>query len=111
MRHFDAWLVRDPYSIWHYYSTGRVWQDTVRELIHDRAICSPAYPPPALRVSDNNKDTYEKEDAYTETDIDNATVHLKDSDSNTHSHDINWTNTTPQTTPLLTKLPPEIRHI
>ncbi|CAI7587561.1 unnamed protein product, partial [Penicillium pancosmium] len=44
MRHFDAWLVRDPYSIWHYYSTGRKWQDQVCELIHDRAICSPAAP-------------------------------------------------------------------
>lgn len=42
MRHFDAWVVRDPYSIWHYYSSGRRWQDTVRTLIHDRKICSPA---------------------------------------------------------------------
>lgn len=42
MRHFDAWIVRDPYSIWHYYSSGRRWQDTVRALIQDRKICSPA---------------------------------------------------------------------
>lgn len=41
MRHFDAWLLRDPYSIWHYYSTGRLWQETVRNLIHDRKICAP----------------------------------------------------------------------
>ena len=41
MRHFDAWLIRDPYSIWHYYSTGRRWQETVRDLIHARKICAP----------------------------------------------------------------------
>lgn len=41
MRHFDAWLLRDPYSIWHYYATGRRWQETVRDLIHDRKICAP----------------------------------------------------------------------
>lgn len=41
MRHFDAWILRDPYSIWHYYSTGRRWQETVRDLIHDRKICAP----------------------------------------------------------------------
>lgn len=41
MRHFDAWLLRDPYSIWHYYSTGRRWQETVRDLIHARKICAP----------------------------------------------------------------------
>lgn len=41
MRHFDAWVVRDPYSIWHYYSTGHRWQDTVRSMIQERKICSP----------------------------------------------------------------------
>ncbi|KAJ5714260.1 uncharacterized protein N7483_011441 [Penicillium malachiteum] len=41
MRHFDAWVVRDPYSIFHYYSTGRRWQDTIRTLIQERKICSP----------------------------------------------------------------------
>ncbi|KAJ5587884.1 uncharacterized protein N7459_003649 [Penicillium hispanicum] len=41
MRHFDAWVVRDPYSIWHYYATGRRWQDTVRNLIAERKICAP----------------------------------------------------------------------
>ena len=48
MRHFDAWIVRDPYSIWHYYSSGRRWQDTVRALIQDRKICSPT-------LSDNGR--------------------------------------------------------
>ncbi|RMJ28030.1 hypothetical protein PHISP_01058 [Aspergillus sp. HF37] len=42
MRHFDAWLLRDPYSIWHYYSTGRRWQEIIRDLIHDRKICAPS---------------------------------------------------------------------
>src|ERR1700742_2432808 len=42
MRHFDAWVVRDPYSIYHYYPTGRRWQDAVRALIQERQICSPA---------------------------------------------------------------------
>ncbi|KAJ5761944.1 uncharacterized protein N7511_005326 [Penicillium nucicola] len=42
MRHFDTWVLRDPYSIWHYYPTGHRWRDTVRDLIHTRAICSPS---------------------------------------------------------------------
>ncbi|GIK02707.1 hypothetical protein Aspvir_006766 [Aspergillus viridinutans] len=42
MRHFDAWLLRDPYSIWHYYSTGRRWPEIVRDLIQERKICAPA---------------------------------------------------------------------
>ncbi|KAL4877189.1 hypothetical protein BJY04DRAFT_131780 [Aspergillus karnatakaensis] len=41
MRHFDAWLLRDPYSIFHYYSTGHRWKETVRDLIQDRKICAP----------------------------------------------------------------------
>jgi hypothetical protein len=41
MRHFDAWILRDPYSICHYYSTGRRWQESVRDMIHDRRICAP----------------------------------------------------------------------
>ncbi|GAB1198815.1 hypothetical protein APSETT444_008145 [Aspergillus pseudonomiae] len=41
MRHFDAWLLRDPYSIFHYYSTGRRWQETVRDLIQERKIFDP----------------------------------------------------------------------
>ncbi|KAJ6140818.1 hypothetical protein N7497_011711 [Penicillium chrysogenum] len=28
MRHFDTWVLRDPYSIWHYYPTGHRWRDT-----------------------------------------------------------------------------------
>ncbi|OQD96317.1 hypothetical protein PENSOL_c016G06521 [Penicillium solitum] len=44
MRHFDTWILRDPYSIWHYYPTGHRWRDTVRELIQSRAICSPENP-------------------------------------------------------------------
>ncbi|PYH82121.1 hypothetical protein BO82DRAFT_374228 [Aspergillus uvarum CBS 121591] len=41
MRHFDAWLLRDPYSIFHYYPTKRRWSETIRELIQDRQICAP----------------------------------------------------------------------
>ncbi|CAI7599613.1 unnamed protein product [Penicillium bialowiezense] len=52
MRHFDTWVLRDPYSIWHYYPTGHRWRDTVRDLIHSRAICSPetsgSYPSPPI---------------------------------------------------------------
>jgi hypothetical protein len=44
MRHFDTWVLRDPYSIWHYYPTGHRWRDTVRDLIQSRAICSPEDP-------------------------------------------------------------------
>ncbi|KAL4968982.1 uncharacterized protein BDV14DRAFT_210891 [Aspergillus stella-maris] len=41
MRHFDAWILRDPYSIFHYYSTGHRWKETVRDLIQERKICAP----------------------------------------------------------------------
>ncbi|OOG01165.1 hypothetical protein ASPCADRAFT_203029, partial [Aspergillus carbonarius ITEM 5010] len=41
MRHFDTWLVRDPYSLFHYYPSGRRWPETLRELIQTRQICSP----------------------------------------------------------------------
>ncbi|KAJ5568810.1 hypothetical protein N7450_011296 [Penicillium hetheringtonii] len=74
MRHFEAWLVRDPYSIWHYYTTGNRWKDTVRDLIHDRSICSVP-------------------------------------ESANAPQDPQWTPSSPQTTPLLTLLPPEIRSM
>ncbi|PYH41550.1 uncharacterized protein BP01DRAFT_349046 [Aspergillus saccharolyticus JOP 1030-1] len=48
MRHFDAWVLRDPYSIFHYYPTGRRWPETVRSLIQDRQICAPI-PTPSTR--------------------------------------------------------------
>lgn len=41
MRHFDTWILRDPYSIFHYYPTGRRWQESVRNMIHERQICAP----------------------------------------------------------------------
>ncbi len=41
MRHFDAWILRDPYSIFHYYSTGHRWKEAVRDLIQARKICAP----------------------------------------------------------------------
>ncbi|OKL59216.1 hypothetical protein UA08_05534 [Talaromyces atroroseus] len=41
MRHLDTWILRDPYSIGHYYSTGRVWQESLRAMIQDRQICAP----------------------------------------------------------------------
>ncbi|QKX56147.1 uncharacterized protein TRUGW13939_03247 [Talaromyces rugulosus] len=41
MRHFDTWILRDPYSIFHYYPTGRRWQESVRDMIHERQICAP----------------------------------------------------------------------
>lgn len=41
MRHFDAWILRDPYSIFHYYSTGHRWKESVRDLIQARKICAP----------------------------------------------------------------------
>jgi hypothetical protein len=50
MRHFDAWILRDPYSIWHYYSTGRRWQETVRDMIQDRRICAPQTAAPKTTV-------------------------------------------------------------
>ncbi|KAJ5086332.1 hypothetical protein NUU61_007639 [Penicillium alfredii] len=63
MRHFDAWVLRDPYSIWHYYATGRRWQDTVRDLIQERQICAPH----------NDLDTdHPPVDSYTETMADQA---------------------------------------
>ncbi|KAL2825390.1 hypothetical protein BJY01DRAFT_230188 [Aspergillus pseudoustus] len=53
MRHFDAWILRDPYSIFHYYSTGHRWKETVRDLIQQRKICAP----PALALSLDNGNT------------------------------------------------------
>ncbi|KAL3459916.1 hypothetical protein BJX64DRAFT_263925 [Aspergillus heterothallicus] len=50
MRHFDAWILRDPYSIFHYYSSGHRWKETVRDLIQQRKICAP----PALAFSLDN---------------------------------------------------------
>ncbi|KAL2794247.1 hypothetical protein BJX66DRAFT_203326 [Aspergillus keveii] len=50
MRHFDAWILRDPYSIFHYYSSGHRWKETVRDLIQQRKICAP----PALALSLDN---------------------------------------------------------
>ncbi|KAJ5768858.1 hypothetical protein N7520_003417 [Penicillium odoratum] len=43
MRHFDTWVVRDPYSIWHYYPSDKrcIWQETIQTLIQERKICSP----------------------------------------------------------------------
>ncbi|KAI2831090.1 hypothetical protein CBS147321_7363 [Aspergillus niger] len=41
MRHFDTWILRDPYSIFHYYPTGKRWPESIRELIQSRQICSP----------------------------------------------------------------------
>ncbi|RAK73909.1 uncharacterized protein BO72DRAFT_451234 [Aspergillus fijiensis CBS 313.89] len=41
MRHFDAWFLRDPYSIFHYYPTNRRWSENIRELIQERQICAP----------------------------------------------------------------------
>ncbi|KAH8697026.1 hypothetical protein BGW36DRAFT_377794 [Talaromyces proteolyticus] len=49
MRHFDAWILRDPYSIFHYYSTGRRWQESVRGMIQERQICSPQIDPTNTR--------------------------------------------------------------
>ncbi|KAJ5684755.1 uncharacterized protein N7477_001100 [Penicillium maclennaniae] len=51
MRHFDAWVIRDPYSIWHYYptQTSSNWTNTVRDLVISRQICSPTpSPSPAI---------------------------------------------------------------
>ncbi|KAL2832005.1 hypothetical protein BDW59DRAFT_139541 [Aspergillus cavernicola] len=52
MRHFDAWILRDPYSIFHYYSTGHRWKETVRDLIQERKICAP--PSLSLDNADGN---------------------------------------------------------
>lgn len=93
MRHFDAWVIRDPYSIWHYYSTGRRWQDTVRDLIHERKICSPTHTPSSQPPSQPPQSS--------------IPPHLYHQPPLPQSPSIN-----PQSTsPLFTTLPPEIRHI
>jgi hypothetical protein len=89
MRHFDAWVVRDPYSIWHYYTTGQRWKDTVRDLIHERQICAP--------LNSNPQST--PIDLY------------PPSPSSPASSTISSPTTIPQTSPLLTRLPPEVRAI
>ncbi|KAH8425733.1 uncharacterized protein LDX57_003479 [Aspergillus melleus] len=57
MRHFDAWILRDPYSINHYYPTGRRWQEAVRHLIQERKICDPSVDLP-FRSSSTPVDPY-----------------------------------------------------
>ncbi|OOQ84021.1 hypothetical protein PEBR_31917 [Penicillium brasilianum] len=85
MRHFDAWVVRDPYSIWHYYTTGQRWKDTVRDLIHDRQICAPSNPNPQSTPID---------------------LYPPSSPPSPPSSTASSPTTTPQTSPLLTRLPP-----
>ncbi|KAJ5880636.1 uncharacterized protein N7473_011689 [Penicillium subrubescens] len=86
MRHFDAWVIRDPYSIFHYYTTGQRWKDTVRDLIHDRKICAPSL---------------------------NSNPQLPSPPSTSSSSTSTSTPTFIQQTksPLFTRLPPEIRAI
>ncbi|KAL2872180.1 uncharacterized protein BJX67DRAFT_101963 [Aspergillus lucknowensis] len=83
MRHFDAWLLRDPYSIFHYYSSGHRWKETVRDLIQQRKICAP----PALSSSLDNGNT------------------LSSTPVNPYSRPIN----SQSSSPLFAKLPLEIR--
>lgn len=92
MRHFDAWVIRDPYSIWHYYTTGQRWKDTVRELIHDRKICAPSPHPQATSIS-----------GYPGSPSTSPTIN---STINTDTGFIQQTKS-----PLFTRLPPEIRAI
>ncbi|KAJ5432523.1 uncharacterized protein N7458_011679 [Penicillium daleae] len=93
MRHFDAWVIRDPYSIWHYYTTGQRWKDTVRELIHDRKICAPSL---------NSIDPYPSSSSSSPSST--ATISSSSSSSTPST-------TVQQTSPLFTRLPPEIRAI
>ncbi|PYH95833.1 hypothetical protein BO71DRAFT_302605, partial [Aspergillus ellipticus CBS 707.79] len=87
MRHFDAWLLRDPYSIFHYYPTGRRWPEAVRELIHDRQICSP----PSSSSNNNN-------------DNDNASP-----SPSIPAMDPSAARASQPLSPFFTRLPPEIR--
>ncbi|RAL09320.1 uncharacterized protein BO97DRAFT_352086 [Aspergillus homomorphus CBS 101889] len=61
MRHFDTWLVRDPYSITQYYpperTGGRWWSKAIRELISTRQICAPAPSPTPVPVSHSQTQT------------------------------------------------------
>ncbi|KAL4905729.1 hypothetical protein BDW74DRAFT_151918 [Aspergillus multicolor] len=81
MRHFDAWILRDPYSIFHYYSTGHRWKETVRDLIQARKICAP------LSLSNGPSTSSPPVDPYSEE-------HLMSPQS---------------TSALITKLPLEVR--
>ncbi|KAL4946240.1 hypothetical protein BDV06DRAFT_152488 [Aspergillus oleicola] len=83
MRHFDAWILRDPYSIFHYYSTGHRWKETVRDLIQERKICAP------LSLSLDNDDA----SSSVSTPIDPYARSINPQESS----------------PFLTKLPLEIR--
>ncbi|KAF3384809.1 hypothetical protein F1880_002109 [Penicillium rolfsii] len=84
MRHFDAWVIRDPYSIFHYYTTGQRWKDTVRDLIHDRQICAPSF----------NSNPQSSPSLSTSSSTTNPTTFIQQTKS-----------------PLFTRLPPEIRAI
>ncbi|PYI18738.1 hypothetical protein BO86DRAFT_448061 [Aspergillus japonicus CBS 114.51] len=58
MRHFDAWLLRDPYSIFHYYPTNRRWSETIRALIQDHQICAPT--PSASASTPSTPDAFQE---------------------------------------------------
>ncbi|KAJ5772877.1 hypothetical protein N7457_007773 [Penicillium paradoxum] len=79
MRHFDTWVLRDPYSIWHYYPTGHRWRDTVRDLIQSRAICAPekslnsapidpwTYPTSHLQSQSQSQSQFQFQDAQSQS--------------------------------------------
>ncbi|RAH45488.1 uncharacterized protein BO95DRAFT_453461 [Aspergillus brunneoviolaceus CBS 621.78] len=60
MRHFDAWFLRDPYSIFHYYPTNRRWSENIRELIQERQVCAPV--PSASAFTPSTPDIFLKID-------------------------------------------------
>ncbi|CAG8163849.1 unnamed protein product [Penicillium nalgiovense] len=90
MRHFDTWVLRDPYSIWHYYPTGHRWRDTVRDLIQSRAICSPN-----LHIDWNASTSSSSTSSPTSSSSSPSSIQFQFQ---------------PQQSPLL-RLPPELRQI
>ncbi|PWY81819.1 hypothetical protein BO70DRAFT_379793 [Aspergillus heteromorphus CBS 117.55] len=103
MRHFDAWLLRDPYSIFHYYPTGRRWPETVRELIHTRQICSPG----SSLTTNTNTNINSDHDSDSDSDSDNH--HDGNNNNEIPPLDPATTSASQPQSPFFARLPPEIR--
>jgi hypothetical protein len=41
MRHFDLWVLRNPWDIWHFYRSRRRWKEEISQMIRDRVTSVP----------------------------------------------------------------------
>ncbi|KAK2760888.1 hypothetical protein FQN54_002128 [Arachnomyces sp. PD_36] len=41
MRHFDLWVLRNPWDIWHFYRSRQRWKEEISQMIRDRVTSVP----------------------------------------------------------------------